>query len=365
MVSPYPMPRGRYTSEIHRDVKSVNLQREGTGIGGRNQPGDGAILVVMKLVRSGLIAGLALVAASHLALAGKPGAVPLDRAASLLEHHRYQQALTLLEPYADRQDLDATTRFWINADLGVSYFHLARYELAYKFLGRAGTLEPRNAQMALYREAAAWVTGRREEALKLFEGILSSGAKNLFPAITLPGERQFLADPRTWRVLLEHAIPLEANLEAGTFAGIGLGSSREDVAKIFHLGGTGAKRPVLQASAGPRVLWAFSFDDTGRVSEILIDAQNVLRYSPYTIALDRAHDWKTTVAGVLGLFGRPTVTHPEKKHGLILRWNYKTHFSELEFGAPVDPPPPMIPAGTAIFRMIRMTAIPHTDAPPK
>ncbi len=312
----------------------------------------------MNLYRSVLLAGVALLAASHLTLAGDPGAVPLDRAAKLLEHHRYQQVITLLEPYAGREDLDPTTRFWISANLGVSCFHLARYERAYRLIRSAADIKPRNAQMAIYREAAAWVTGRRDEALQIFEGILASGARNLFPAVTLPGERQFFSDPRTWSILLKHAIPLEANVKAGTFAGIGLGSSRKDVARIFHLGHAGGTRPVLEARAGPRVLWAFSFDAAGRVREILIDAQNVLRYSPYTIALDRTHDWTTTAAGAIGLLGKPAVTHPEKNHGLVLRWNETDHFSELEFGPPEDPPPPMIPQGTAMLRMIRMSHLP-------
>ncbi len=210
----------------------------------------------------------------------------------------------------------------------------------------------------MYREAAAWVTGRRSEALELFDGILRSGVKNLFPAVTLPGERQFLADPETWAILFKHAIPLEADLEQGTFAGIGLGSSRADVARVFHLGATGSERPVLQARAGPRILWAFSFDRAGRVSQILIDTQNVLRYSPYTVALDPAHDWKTTAAAAMALLGPPRTTHTEKDGGLVLRWSYDDHFAELEFGPSAAPAPPEIPSGAAIFRMIRMAKTP-------
>ncbi len=301
------------------------------------------------------LAAVVLAGALQPAFSGQPNPVPLDQAARLLEHHRYQRVITMLEPYAGRQDLDASARYWVAADLGVSCFHLARYEQAYDFIRRAAGLKPRNAQMALYREAAAWVTGRRDEALKIFEEILESGARNLFPAITLPGERQFLADPRTWSILLRHAIPLEANIKAGTFAGIGLGSSRKDVATIFHLGRVGGTRAVLQARAGPRVLWAFSFDAAGRVDQILIDAQNVLRYSPYTVALDRTHDWTTTAAGAIALLGPPALTRAEGAHGLVLRFNYPDHFGELEFGVPASPAPPMVPAGTAIVRMIRMS----------
>ncbi len=69
-----------------------------------------------------VLGGLALVAVLGVGRAGEPGAVPLDEAASLIEHHRYRQAIALLEPFADREDLEAEIRFWVDADLGVSYF---------------------------------------------------------------------------------------------------------------------------------------------------------------------------------------------------------------------------------------------------
>jgi len=308
----------------------------------------------MDLLRVAASVAVVSLCATSIPAASEPVDRALQRTERLSREHRFREVLKLLEPYAGEAGLNQETRYGVACELGRAYFHLGMYDRAYASLVSAVGIHPNRIEIGLYLEAASWVTGRREQALEIFEKILSSGARDLYLAVSLPGERTFLADPRTWSAVSRHAIPLIVDLNKATFSGVRLGDSRRRVQEAFHIEAGSSRSPFLRARAGPKVLWVFQFDEQDRVSEVLIDAENVVRYSPYRIQLGDGSGWRTTAAGAIGRFGQPAKTQIEADGGLILRWELGDHFAELEYGPPVSPRPPMVPAGTAVLRMIRL-----------
>jgi len=110
--------------------------------------------------------------------------------------------------------------------------------------------------------------------------VLHSGATDLYLAVTLPGERAFLADPEVWSLLESHAVPLELDLEEGRFRSVRLGDDRRAVERALGASPGSAISGTLIARAGPHMIWALTFAPDGALDEILVDTDRLLRYTP-------------------------------------------------------------------------------------
>jgi len=306
-------------------------------------------------VRHALAGVLAVAVAASLAVAQEMPDGALERARRAAREHRYGQVLALLEPLRGRSDLAPGTAFAVAAELGRAYYHLGRYALAYGQLRRALELEPRSPEVGLYLEACAWLTGRREEALELFEALVASGARDLYLAVALPGERQFLADPRPWEIVARHARDLPVDLERGRALGVVLGMPAEEAARTVP-GWPAAAGPEVAARAGPHVVWAFRLAE-GRVAEIAIQVENALRYTPYRLRLACGLDWRATPEALERLLGPPRARAPGEAGSVRELWRFGRVEAGLEFGPPRQPAPPGIAPGSRLLRVIRLRRI--------
>jgi len=284
----------------------------------------------------------------------------LDRAAELARTHDYPEVLALLEPELEREDLATSERFEVLSQVGRARFHLGRYNEAYRALAAAVRLQPRSVEAALYLEGAAWATGRHGQALSILDALLSSGASDLFLAITLPGERGFLADPSVWEVLARHERPLVVDVRRGLALGAPLGGDRETVLAVLPGAPPETGREII-LRAGPKVVWALRFDDSGRLEEVVIDCQNLLRYTPYRLAFACSLDWRTTPDAVRTVLGEPVSDRNEADGGRVLSWELGRVRTGMEFGPPSEPRPAVIPEGSVMLRLLRMVLRPAED----
>ena len=275
-------------------------------------------------------------------------------AVELARGHRYPRVVELLKPVAAREDLPERGRFEVEAELGRALFHMGRYGEAWDHLVEAARIQPRRIEVGLYLEAAAWVTGRRKEALAIFDGILASGARDLYLAVTLPGERGFLADPEVWRIFDRHRRPLQVDLVRGTLAGARLGGTRSEVAEVLGMEAPDSPDSVLTARAGPMILWVLHFDGDGILDDIIIDASHVDRYTSYGLETVQGPGPRSTAAEALVALGSPASTTPTPDGAMVLRWDFPQVAASLEFGMPDRPPPPGVDGGHAVLRMIRL-----------
>ncbi len=287
----------------------------------------------------------------------------LDRAQELSRAHRYAQVITLLEPVAARKDLPDPDRFEALSEIGRAQFHLGRYREAYHTLAKALRLQPRSAEAALYFEAAAWATGRRKQALSVFETLLASGASDLYLAVTLPGARAFLADPAVWDVLERHERPLVVDVRHGIALGAPLGETKDAVLAVLP-GSPPETGKGLVLHAGPKVVWAIRFGESGRFSEIVIDCQNLLRYTPYRLQFASSLDWRMTPEAARIVLGKPVSDETVADGGRVLTWKFGPFQTSMEFGSPEAPRPAVIPADSIMLRMLRMVRIPQPEGSP-
>ncbi len=276
------------------------------------------------------------------------------KASELSRSHRYVQAVSLLEPLA-RQELPDEARFEVEAELGRALFHVGRYPDAWDHLVEAARIQPRRVEVALYLEAVAWVTGRRKEALAIFDGILASGARDLYLAVTLPGERSFLGDPEVRAILERHRKPLEIDLEHGVFSGARLGDPRSTVAGALGMTAPGTGSDVLTARAGPMILWALRFDGEDRLAGVVVHVDHVERYTPYALTTTRGLHPGATAAEAMVALGAPAATTPVSEGTMILRWDFPGTIVALEFGVPEGTPSGGPDQPHATLRMIEMS----------
>jgi len=297
-------------------------------------------------------AGMLLVASAVLAQGDVD--TTLRRASALARDHRYDTVVELLEPLGAVAKLNTAQRFELHGELGRALFHLGRYPEAYRNLQAALKIQPRRMEIGVYLEAAAWATGRREEALQIFDAILASGARDLYLPVTLPGERSFLANAEVWEILARHRRPLPVDLEAGSLGGVALGDSRSHVVEVFHLPASLGREPVIRARAGPEVLWFLHFDPADRLDDIVVDVQHVLRYTPYDLRSASGLDWKSTPAQAMVELGPPAATTSGPDGTLILDWHFPKAMASLEFGKPPQPLPPSLKGQAATLLRMRL-----------
>lgn len=281
----------------------------------------------------------------------------LARSREAAAAHRYQEVLDILEPAAEDQGLDPETRFEVLAEVGRARFHLGRYERAYSAFAAAMELQPGSVEAALYFEASAWLTGRHREALGVLEALLSSGARDLYLAVTLPGEKQFLSDPEVWEVLQRHERPLAVDLKAGVVLGAKLGLNKDTVLAVLP-GSPPDSGKELAVRVGPHVLWALRFGSDDRLEEVLVDAENLLRYTPYRLHFASGLDWRMTPDAARGILGTPVRESTSEDGSRVLTWRHEGVQSSLEFGPPRDPRPAVMPEGTKMLRFFRVVRTP-------
>jgi len=280
----------------------------------------------------------------------------LLRAREAASSHRYADVIEILTPFNAIDDPE--WRYISAAEIGRAYFHLGRYLEAHRAFREAVSLHPERVESAIYLQATSFLVGDREQALMIFSAILQSGARDLYLAVTLPGERRFLADPEVHAMLAEHAVALEVDVEKASVLEVALGDSRERVEEALDAGSSDGSATALTASAGPALIWAFVFDEDRRLAEIVLQADNLLRYTPYRIQLGKGVDWKATPAAAIAAWGPPTTTIDTPDHGLAMTWVLESHRLILEFANPREPRPAEIPEGAAMLRAATLSVQP-------
>lgn len=277
----------------------------------------------------------------------------LERAQQAAREHRYQDAIELLTPF--NSDPDPEVQYITAAEIGRAHFHLGQYRTAHRAFRQAVTLRPRRAETAVYLQATSFLIGDRVQALMIFEQLLMSGARDLYLAVTLPGERRFLTDPGVLTLLERHAVALELNPDRGTFNRVAVGASRDDVASAFEMPVSQSSGRVLSASAGTATMWAFIFDADDRVEKIVVDVDHMTRYTPYRIRLAGHPEWLPTPAATVSALGPPTESRVEDE-SLFSVWALDGCRMSFEFRQPRRPYPVRIPEGSASLQVLQITS---------
>lgn len=277
----------------------------------------------------------------------------LERAREAGLQHRYQKVIEILTPFNAIEDTE--TRYITAAEIGRAYFHLGRYDEAHQAFRQAVQLRPQRVETAIYLEATSYLVGDTEQAYSILREILKSGARDLYLAVTLPGEKQFLADPKVHEITDQFAVPLEIDIEGGRVHGVGLGDSREAAVTKLEARSSDPNSNTLTASAGPALIWAFVFDDQHGLEKIIVQADHLFRYTPYRLRFEHGLDWRLTPAAALVAWGPPVRTEPSGDDGMLVSWQFGTHRADLHFGRPRDPRPPGIAAGVAVVRSVHLS----------
>jgi len=278
---------------------------------------------------------------------------PVAEARVLAQSHRYEEAVRLLEPLAAQTGGDPQLIFSIAAELGRAFFHMGRYAQAHDQMERAAALRPDSIEVGIYRGATAYLTGRRELSFAIFREILRTGARDLYLPVVLPGERQFLAEPRVWELLSEHEVDLPVSLAEGSALGVCLGDDRTSVSLSLRAADTDRQRPVLSASAGPKMLWALRFGTDSRLEEVVVNAEHLLRYTPYRLRFACGLDWRATPESALEKLGWPDAM--ESAGGsTMLTWELPGASVSLAFSPVAEPRPLPLPDGVPLLSTIRL-----------
>jgi len=300
-----------------------------------------------------VVALVAIVMAAGPSVAGADSPDELIRQAQELGgHHRFQEAVELLLPLEDTIP-DREVQYIVAAELGRSFFHLGRYNEAHERFRRAVSMHPEHVETALYLQATAYLLGDRDQALLIFREILKSGAHDLYLAVTLPGERKFLSDPEVWALVEQYAVPIGLDLETGSVFEVSLGQSRQEVETAFGANSGSSGGRALTAQAGPHLVWGFAFDDDGGLSEVVLQVENLVKYTPYRLGFGGS-DWRASPAELGALLGPPTATSTDSDHVLVMSWTRPEFTIAAAFGHPRPPRPPSIADGVAMLRMIRI-----------
>jgi len=279
--------------------------------------------------------------------------IALERAREAGLDHRYNEVIELLTSF--NADSNPEIRYITAAEIGRAYFHLGRYGEAHRAFREAVRLHPERAETAIYLEATSYLMGNSEQAYAILREILKSGAYDLYLAVTLPGERRFLADPEVHQIIQEFSVDLAINVEQARILGVGLGDSRSDAVDKLAARSSDPEAPALTASAGPALIWAFVFDAQQQLDEILLQAENLFRYTPYRLRFDNKTDWSLTPAAAIASWGPPSDTAASQEDGIVISWDYPGHRLTLDFGRPRPPRPLGLPEGAAMLRTVQLT----------
>jgi tetratricopeptide (TPR) repeat protein len=277
----------------------------------------------------------------------------LERARQAGLEHRYSEVIEILTPFNAVGEPEV--RYITAAEIGRAFFHLGRYGEAHRAFREAVAIHPERAETAIYLEATSYLMGESDQAYAILRKILESGALDLYLAVTLPGERQFLADPTVQKIIEEHAVTLEVDVAHARILGVSLGDSRKVVIETLEARSSDLTAPSLTASAGPALIWALSFDAEQRLQEIVLQAENLFRYTPYRLHFDSTIGWNVTPAGAIAAWGDPLVLTAAQDQGIVATWEYPGHRMTLEFSRPRPPQPPGVSEGAAWLRTVQLT----------
>jgi len=283
----------------------------------------------------------------------------LRRAREAADGRRYAEVVEILTPFNAVDDPE--WRYLSAAEIGRAYFHLGRYREAHRAFREAVSLHPERVESAIYLQATSFLVGDRKQALMILEEILKSGARDLYLAVTLPGERRFLSDPEVRAVLAEHVIPLEVDIENASVLGVSLGDSRGQVEAQLDAGSSDQSATALTASAGPALIWFFGFDQDQRLVEIVLQTDNLFRYTPYRVQFGDVVDWRSTPAAAVAAWGPPTKTIETPDHGLAMTWNLPSHRLTLDFASPREPRLAEIAEGSAMLQAATLSVLPKVN----
>jgi tetratricopeptide (TPR) repeat protein len=277
----------------------------------------------------------------------------LERAREAGQRHRYSEVIELLAPF--NADGNPEIQYITAAEIGRAYFHLGRYGEAHRAFREAVRLHPERAETAIYLEATSYLMGDSEQAYAILREILKSGARDLYLAITLPGERQFLADPKVHEIIEEFSVDLPTDVELARIFGVGLGDSRSDAVDRLDAQSSDPEAPTLTANAGPALIWAFVFSPEQQLDKILLQAENLYRYTPYRLRFSEKLDWSLTPAAAIASWGPPSHTAASQEDGIVVSWDFPGHRLTLDFGRPRPPRPLGFPGGAAMLRTVQLT----------
>jgi tetratricopeptide (TPR) repeat protein len=284
----------------------------------------------------------------------------LERAHQAALDHHYSEVIEILTPFNAVDDPEV--RYITAAEIGRASFHLGRYPEAHRAFREAVRLHPERVETAIYLEATSYLMGDSEQSYAILRKILESGARDLYLAMTLPGERRFLTDPKVQQIIQDHVIPFEIDVEHARVLGVGLGDSRRVVVDTLEAQSSDLSASALTASAGPALIWAFSFDAEQRLQEIVLQAENLFRYTPYRLHFSEAIGWDVTPAEAIAAWGTPAILTTAQDQGIVATWEFSGHRMTLDFGRPRSPRPLGIADGTAWLRTIQLTRQNHTSA---
>ncbi len=271
----------------------------------------------------------------------------LGQARSLVAGNHYPEALAILEPFI-ADDLGDPISWEIAAETGRAAFHLGQYHKAHELFQRVVQARPVVMEPALYLEATSYLLGDHRQAFVIFEAILQSGAQDLYLAVTLPGEKGFLDEPKVQELLEQYAHPLAIRPASAMIQGVRLGQKRSIIAD--HLGidappdGTN-----LTARAGPFLTWIFSFDQNEQLTEVVLDAEHLRRYTPFILDLSEGISWASTPITCIGSLGGKFRSSTTTDGSLILTWDFSEASLDLVFSRPDTDQ-----HGAAILEMVRM-----------
>jgi tetratricopeptide (TPR) repeat protein len=300
-----------------------------------------------------LVSMAVILATGWLVLAAENPDRIVVQAQELATNHRYQEALDLLAPLENAIE-DTNLQYIVSAELGRSYFHLGQYREAHARFQRAVKLQPQHVETALYLQATAYLLGDRDQAFLIFEEILKSGAKDLYLAVSLPGERRFLADPEAWSLIEKYAVPIDLDLETGSVMGLTMGQSRTEVVSVLQTSSGAGDGAALTAQAGPYLVWGFAFDDADELAEVVLQVENLVKYTPYRLGFSES-GWRASPAELGAIMGAPTATSTDTENLLVMSWTRSTFTVTAAFGLPRPPGPPGIADGVAMLRLIRIS----------
>jgi hypothetical protein len=308
------------------------------------------------------LATILLIAAATATATPAPTPAPvigtaIERAAELAEQHRYAEVIALLAPLADAGIDDPEARYATAAETGRAHFHLGDYRLADAELRQAVMLRPERVETALYLEATSWILGNRPQALQILDAILTGGAKDLYAAVTLPGARSFLADPEVWKLIQSHSIELSIAAEGCTILDLPERPSQSVIEARFGASSSG-DGAVSTARAGPAPIWAMAFDDGHRLSELVLEIHNLVRYTPYRPVLhtsnDRVVPWNATAATAFVALGPPARSAEDDDGSVVTAWTTASGTLEIVFAPPTDPIPAGMDRQAAVPRRVRL-----------
>jgi len=284
----------------------------------------------------------------------------ISQAQELAQRHRFQEVIDLLRPLAVSIE-EPEASYAISAELGRALFHLGEYRQAHDAIARAVRLHPDRVETALYLEATFYLTGQRENAMSVFREVLKAGSDDLYLAVTLPGERSFLAEPEVWDALAAYTKPVEIDLERFQLMGVRLDQPRSAVIAALGADPADPDAPVITARAGPKLIWAFGFDKDGRLEQVTVEVQNLVRYTPYRPHFSNGIDWQATPAAALKLLGPPARTTDSPEGELAFDWELAAGTLTLVFGQPLPPRPPPLAREGAVMVVVRLARAAATD----